>query len=163
VIATKRRRSFASSGLSYEKIARDLGLRLCPLSPEADCREVNETYDQYVRRHIRGEATISPWDQRKIHWSPERMTHRGLRRFLLVATYLLYPLDEPQQWARVYRQNLLANELAARFGVRFPRAYSARDRARVRLSLSQWRPTESDTAFPEQRNFIRRAKAWSRL
>ena len=92
------------------------------------------------------------------------MTHRGLRRFLMLATFLL---DETGsftgwEWLDLYNRNMLANRLAARVGVRFPRTYSARDRARVRLSLSRWRPTELDTEFPEQRLFIRRAKTWSK-
>lgn len=151
-----RRRSFASSGLSYERVARELSLRLCdgsgdPLSHDDD------------RSHRRGYVT---WDDgdRTIHWHPaSRMTRRGLYRFLKLAAELLFPEDKREErWYALFLRDHHTRWLGARFGVRFPREYADRDRARARLDLEKVRLDYSYTEFHEQRTIIRRVTTWSR-
>jgi len=150
-----RRRSFASSGLSYERVARELSLRLCDGSLEGP-REV---------RHREGHVTLYPLHRRAIHWNRRVMTRRGLFKFLGLASLILFPSDTVNQvrWLGLYNQDRHARKLAMQFGVRIPKEYGRRDKARVRLDLSKIdlsKPAYSE--FPEQREIIRRVQRWAR-
>ena len=145
-----RRRSFASSGLSYGRVARELGLRFCDGS--ADC-------PWYGTDHKRGLAV-----GRTIHWHPtKRVTRRGLYRFLKLAALLLFPEDaREERWYTLYLRDHHTRWLGTRFGVRFPREYADRDRARARLDLERVRLDYTYTEFHEQRTIIRRVSTWAR-
>jgi hypothetical protein len=94
-----------------------------------------------------------------IHWRDRRPTRRGLRRFLLLAVVALRLRSEPP-WLDVYLRNVRAQEIASDyFGIRFSRAESAADRAKVRLGLSR-KPIYY--LNDEERQLIRRVREWSR-
>ena len=160
-----RRRSFASSGLTYEQVARELGLRLCTGCMEGhwatNAARMIDMVAKSERRHQSGWVSIRPLSD-EVHWSRDRMTRRGLYQFLRLASYLLYPNDTVHQerWLALYRQDQHARRLARRFRVRIPAEYGKREKARVRLDLTKIGPL--DTEFPEQRQLIRRVQAWAR-
>ena len=149
-VATGKRK-FASYK-SYSEIIRTLDdLTLC----RGGCR-ANGWTDRLTHRS--GYATINA---RVIHWQERRPTRRGLRNFLkLAAVAGIWPSSE--RWIDLYAQNVRAQQLAKRFGVRFPRAWSATDRARIRLWMARWTPSELNREFPEQRQLIRRIERWAR-
>lgn len=148
-----RRRSFASSEMDYEQVARELGVRYCD-----GLAEGQEGPD---RRHGPGYVTHL-WGQPMVHWRPRRMSRRGLYLFLRLASQALYPDDTVRQerWLALFRQDQHARRLALKLGVRIPAEYGRREKARVRLDLATIGPL--DTEFPEQRQLIRRVQAWTR-
>lgn len=143
-----RRRSFASSGLTYDEAARQLGLRLCSGCDQTYVRAKHE--DGWFERH-------PGWDPAGvIHWSSTRVTRRGLYRFLRVAGQLLYPgIDREPRWLALYYTDWHARRLARRFRVRIPAEYGAREKARVRLDLALG-------VDPEKRHMLRRVQEWAK-
>lgn len=163
--APTRRRSFTSSGLTYERVAQELGLRLCAGSCQlrywaTDVEKGRKAIETHERHHKEGWVTVKPLDD-LVHWSRTAMSTRGLYQFLRLASLLLYTSDTVYQerWLALYRTDQHARRLARRFGVRIPADYGKREKARVRLDLTKLAPT--DTEFPEQRELIRRVKQWA--
>jgi len=140
-----RRRSFASSGLSYWRVAEELGVRLC--SGLDHC-------PWYKGQHRSGMAFNN-----EIHWTPRRMTRRGLYRFLLLVAQARVGTGE--NFERLYDACQLTKRYGQLFGVRFPHEYSARERARARLWLEAWRRSGQTDAYTD-RAHIRRIRAWAR-
>ena len=145
---TPRRSS--ASWRSYSEIAQQLGLALCGCGLEY----------QPIGNHEDGWTAFG---MTVIHWRERRVTRRGLRSFLkLVAKATSKFGTYGETWETLYYQNLRAQELARQFSVRFPRTWSATDRARIRLSLDKITPSQMASEFPEGRVFIRRVREWAR-
>ena len=145
-----RSRSFANSGLTYEKVARELGVVWCRGCKEGD--------------HEMGYPSLWPTEGRAVHWRDRRMTRRGLRLFLVAAAPLM-DLDMvlTRRWIVLYEANRLATKLAEeRFGVRFPRSYADRDRARVRLWMKKDITDDRVVLHQEERRKLRRIKEWAK-
>lgn len=88
--------------------------------------------------HTRGMV----WDK-ALHWRDRRVQRNGLYKFLkLVAQYHREGAGK-EEAAAVHAVNSFAYRTALHdLGIRFPRAYSAEDRARVRFLLrgKPWKP-----------------------
>lgn len=153
-MTAERQGSFTSSGLTYERVARELGVLLCDGS---DCAWPGQLTRPSEAAHYRGIQT-----GRVIHWSRTMVTRAGLFSFLKLAASALYPTDtiRNERWVNLYRQDWHARRLGRKFRVRFPRAWGHKDKARAALDIDKLRPI--DREFPEQRELIRRAKAWTK-
>ena len=97
-----------------------------------------------------------------IHWEERRLTRRGLRLLLLLIARTRYPVAGEFPWLRLYEADQYANRQAKRFHVRFPRSWSALERAKARHSLMTSPPRPIDKEFPEQRKLLRRVDRWAR-
>ena len=90
------------------------------------------------------------------------MSRRGLFEFLKIAAKVSSPASNAnvERWLSLYRCDQYARARARWYGVRIPRAWGKREKARVRLDLGNLTPL--DTEFPEQRQLIRRVREWTR-
>lgn len=71
-----------------------------------------------------------------LHWRERRVTRRGLRQFLLLVARRDREADPGYlnerrfRWLYLYLDEMAANDLAGRLGVRFPVAFSRAERSR---------------------------------
>lgn len=148
-----RRRSFASSGLTYAKVAGELNVPWCDGSDPSEYL----SFDRW--NHAQGYATIHPENERRVHWTDRAMTRKGLRRFLVHAAVVLYPeINRDPDFILLYRQSVIATKLGAQLGVHFPRSYANRDRAKVRLWMRRY--LTSDTKVDKK--LLRRIRQWTK-
>jgi hypothetical protein len=133
---------------TYSDVASQLGIALCGTG---SCRGIGN--------HEQG---WTAYGMTVIHWRDRRMTRPGLRRFLkLVATAQTIRMRD-ERFVRLWSQNVAADHLARRLGVRFPRSLADPDRAKVRLWLAKFRNDHPDRESPEQRELVRRIQPWTR-
>lgn len=121
---------------TYDSVASALGARLCgPQCWKGDGRQYT------LVQHTRG--FVDTWGV--VHWRRRGMVHRGLHAFLkLVARARLGTEETTEVW-RIWVEATEAYELGIQLGVRFPREYSADDRARVRALLAKGPALDEET------------------
>lgn len=130
---------------TFDEIARMVGVELC-----RHC-----SIDFIPKRGRRNHN--SGWAQPGIvHWSPRKATRAGIRHFLILVAEAKEPfITELTPWMRIWTSNVEAQRLAQVLGVAFPRILTAKDRARVRLYLSE----EQERAH--YGNLYTQAQRWS--
>lgn len=106
--------------MTYRELAARYGFELCEMCD----------LNAHEQGHLQGD---------RIHWRERRVTHSGLRRFLLLLAgpYLVRNgFGSPNREAEwIWMRNVWAYNQALDLGYRLPRRLSEVDRARVRYLL----------------------------
>ena len=110
---------------TYEDVAAALSVRIC--------------FEDADEAHLRGFVGGNT-----VHWTPRRMTRRGLRNFLmLVAEIRVLRFAERNRAMRIYAANAWATKAAAGLHIRLPRSYAHADRVYMR-----WLVANGDAVSP---------------
>lgn len=111
---------------TYQDVAAYFDVTLCASPATPGCHAT-------PAEHQRGKAT-----GQVIHWTPRRMNVRGLRSFLkTLAETRILRFNSLNKAMQIHASATWANAAASQLHVRFPRAYSNADRAKVRWYESQ--------------------------
>jgi hypothetical protein len=133
--------------VTYDEVAKQLEVELCPGGDGCWWETVAITTPARATHRtgfVDGKGVV--------HWRPRGVSRPGLRNFLKLVAAAKHPeLREMSMAARLWRMNVIANELAAKLHVRIARHYSDLDRAYVREQIDTI--TDTDTR--------RQAERWS--
>lgn len=154
---------------SYEEIAEQLGIRLCP---ECGAEGMWGSRANRPFTHEKGWTDLyQGWvPQGVIHWRPRRVTRSGVRRFLMLAADLWIRSQPPghgrhgPEWYDLWRRIEWARR-TARYAVRIeiPPQLWAEDRARLAAKLASAPPIhESQPSTALLRAERERALRWAR-
>jgi len=129
--------------MTYEEVAGRFGVRLCP---DAEGRL---HCDLSLPVHDQGMGTMNGY----VHWTPRRVTRRGLYNFLRHAVDVNWGTAGRRYAERLWMRETIAYEYARELGIRFPRAWADPTRAHVRGLMAGYRSRQFDK---ETRQRIRR-------